>query len=103
DFVKRVFQLVNAIGWVDVDEDEPGLGARELRQHPFGVVLRPDTDAVAGFEAERQEAGGERIRPLPQLPIAPAYRLLAHDKGRSVREARGDLVEMDADGLADQR
>ena len=50
DLVERVFELGDAIGRIDVDQDQPGLGAGELGQHPFRIVGRPDADTVAGLE-----------------------------------------------------
>jgi hypothetical protein len=102
-FVKRVFELGDAIGRVNIDQDQPGLGGGELRDGPFGVVRRPDADPLAWFQAEREEAGGERIDPLFQLAVAPANLLMARDQRVARREAFGDAIEMDADRLADQR
>src|SRR5579883_439829 len=42
DLVERVFDLGEAVGRIDVDEDEPGLGRRKLRDRPFRIVGRPD-------------------------------------------------------------
>jgi hypothetical protein len=64
NLVERVLELVGPIRGVDVDQDETGLGRRELGDHPLGVVRRPDADAVARRQAERQEPGGERVHPL---------------------------------------
>ena len=61
DLVQRVFQLGEPVGRVDVDQDQPGLRGGELRQHPFGVVRRPDADPVAGLRA-RAPAGRRRTR-----------------------------------------
>ena len=63
DFVERVFQLGDAIGRIDVDQDQAGLGGGELGQHPFAVVGRPDADAVAGLEPERQQVRRRACRP----------------------------------------
>ena len=103
DLVQRVFQLVGAVGRVDVDQDQAGLGGGELRHHPLRVVGRPDADPVAGLEAQRQQAGGEGIDLGLQLGPGPAQALLADDQGIALRPARGGAVEMDADGLAEQR
>jgi hypothetical protein len=72
-FVERVFEFGQAIGRVDVDEDQAGLGGGELGDDPFGVVRRPDADPLAGLEAERDEAGGEGIDLALQLAVIPAY------------------------------
>ena len=51
--VEGVFELGQPIGRVDVDENEPGFCSRELRDHPFGGVRRPDADTVAPPEPQR--------------------------------------------------
>ena len=101
--VQRVFEFGQPIGRVDVDEDQPGLGGGELGHDPFGVVRRPDADALAAFEAERDQAGGEGVDPLPQLPPAPADFLMTDDQRVALAKALDGLVEIDADRLADQR
>ena len=102
DLVERVFELGQAIRGVDVDEDETGLRRRELRDCPFGVVRRPDADPIARSEPERQQPGGERVGFGSQLAIAPADVLLAHDQRVAGTPALRRLIEMHADGLADQ-
>ena len=54
DFVQRVFELGDPIGRIDIDQDQAGFGGGELGEHPLAVVGRPDADAVAGLEAERE-------------------------------------------------
>ena len=103
DLVQRVFQLRQPVGRVDVHQDQPGLGGGELRHHPFGVVRRPDADALARLQPQRDQAGGERIDLLAELALAPADALLAHDQPGPVAPARNGAVEMAADRLADQR
>ena len=85
DLVERVFKLGDAIGRIDVDQDEPGLGGGELGEHPFAVVRRPDADAVARLQPERQQPGGEPVDRLLQLAVAHAHVLVAHDQRRPVR------------------
>ena len=102
DLVQRVVQLVGAVGRVDVDQDQAGLGGGELGDHPLGIVGRPDADPVAGLEAQRQEPGGEGVDLGVQLGVGPADRLLAHDQGGPVGPAGGGTLEVGADGLADQ-
>ena len=103
DLVERVFELGQAIGRIDVDEDQAGLGGRELGDHPFGIVRRPDADAVAGRKPERQQPGGQGVDLGFQLAIAPADVLLPHDQRVALAPALRRLVEMHADGVADQR
>ena len=82
DLVQRVLQLVGAVGRVDVDQDQAGLGGGELRHHPLGVVGRPDADPVAGLEAQRQQAGGEGV------DLAPAARRRSSARPARARSAR---------------
>ena len=103
DFVERVFELGDAIGGIDVDEDEPGLCGRELREHPFAVVGRPDADAVAGMQAERQQPGGELVDGRPQLAVAHSHLLVAHDERRPRRPFCAGGIEELSDRLAEER
>src|SRR5205823_2909255 len=82
---------------------EAGLRGRELRDNPFGVVGRPDADAIARREPEREQAGGERIDPLAEFAIAPAHALLADDEARPVAPSRHRSREAQADRFAEQR
>ena len=103
DFVERVVELGEPIGRIDVDQDQSGLGGGELGDRPLGVVRRPDADAVAGVEPKRQQARGKGVDLGFQLAIAPAHALLAHDERVAVRPSGCHLVEMHAEGFADQR
>ena len=94
DLVQRVFQLRQPVCGVDVHQDQPGLGGGELGHHPFGIVRRPDADALARLQSERDQSGGERIDLLAQLAIAPADALLAGDQRRPVAPARNGSVEI---------
>jgi hypothetical protein len=71
-----------------------------LGDHPFGIVRRPHTDAVAAFEPERQKAGGEAVDPFPQLTICPADLLVPDDQSITLGEPLDDPVEIDADRIA---
>ena len=103
DLVERVFELGEAIGRVDVDQDQPGLGRGELGQRPLAVVGRPDADAVARLQAEREQARGERVDLLPERAVAPAHALVRDHQRLVVGEARDRPVELCADGEAEQR
>jgi hypothetical protein len=59
--VQCVFRFRQPIGRIDVNENETGLGRRELRQRPFGAIGRPDADAVARLESECDECGRQRL------------------------------------------
>ena len=103
DLVQRIFQLGQAVGRVDVDEDEPGFRRRELGDHPLRIVRRPDADAVAGLQPERQQPGREGVDPLLQLAIGPAQILLPYDQCIAIGPALCGRVEVFAQCLADQR
>src|ERR1700692_1893196 len=51
---QHVLQLAQAIGGVDVDQNQASLRRRELRDCPFRAVRGPDADAIAWFKAEGQ-------------------------------------------------
>ena len=69
DFCQCEFEFAEAVGRIDGDEDEPGLGGGELRQRPFRPVQRPHADPGAAFQPEREKARRQRIDPLP--PVRP--------------------------------
>ena len=55
DLVEGELQFDDPVGRVDVDQDDAGLGGAELSCHPLAVVQRPDADAVATPQAQRQQ------------------------------------------------
>ena len=65
DLVQRVLELGLAVRRVDVDEDQPDARGGELRDDPFVPVRRPDADAVAAPQAEREQAGRELVGAAP--------------------------------------
>src|SRR6202022_4965747 len=78
DLGEREFQFAQAIGGIDGDENEPGLGGGKLRQRPFRPVQRPDADPRAALEAECEESRSQRVDAacefLPRPPDAVAWR-----------------------------
>ena len=103
DLVQRVFDLGQAVGGVDVDQDQPGLGGGVLGDDPLGVVRRPDADAIAGLQPKGDKAGGEGIDVRRQFRPCPVDALLADDQAGTVAEAGDGAVEMDPDRVADHR
>ena len=101
--VEHVFEFRAPVGRIDVDHDQSGARGRELHQHPFRAVLRPDADAVAGTQAEPQQAGGQAGHAGVEFGVAPAHALVGHDQGVVAAVAGGDRCQEGADGLADQR
>ncbi|MPN49875.1 hypothetical protein SDC9_197499 [bioreactor metagenome] len=73
-----------------------------MREHPLDVVLRPDTDAVTGFQAESAQAAGQVVDSLLQLPVGHALVLVADDQRFALAETPAEGIEMIADGFADQ-
>jgi len=71
--VQREFELAQAIGGIDGDEDQPGLGGGEFRQRPLGAVQRPDADPFAALQAKCKEAGRQRIDAFGEFGPGPAH------------------------------
>ena len=62
-----VGDLVDGAGLVDGHGDEAGRPAREVEERPLVAGAAHDCDAVAGLEAARDEAGGERVHLVVEL------------------------------------
>ena len=103
DLVEGVFELGQAVGGIDVDQDEPGLRCGELGHRPFAVVGRPDADAMARLEPEREQACGECVDLLRERAVAPAHVLMPDHQRLVIGEAHGRLIQLRADGEAEQR
>ena len=103
DLGEREFEFAQAIGRIDGDENEPGLGGGELRQRPFRPVQRPDADPRAAFEAEREKARGQRIDALGQFPPRPAHVMARRNQRLAIAPALRGLIEAAPDGVAQQR
>ncbi len=71
DFCQCEFEFAEAVGGIDGDENEAGLGGGKLRQRPFRPVQRPHPDAGAAFQPEREKARRQRIDPLGQFSPGP--------------------------------
>ena len=67
---KRIGELMNAVGRIDIDEDRANLAGGELGEDPLGDVHRPDADMFAWLDPQPHEPGGRLIHTLEQL--APA-------------------------------
>ena len=103
DLVECVLELAAAVGGIDVDQDQPGLRASELRQYPFGAVRRPDADALARGEAESTQARREAIDALAQFAPGPADILVPCDQRIALAVLFNGPVEVRADRIAEQR
>ena len=64
DLGERVLELGRAIRRIDVDQDEADPRRRELGDEPLVPVRRPDADAVAAPQAEREQARGHLVGAL---------------------------------------
>ena len=62
-----VGDLVDGAGLVDGHGDQAGRPAREVEERPLVAGAAHDRDAVAGLEAARDEAGGERVDLVVEL------------------------------------
>jgi hypothetical protein len=103
DLGEREFEFAEAVGRIDGDQNEPGLGGGKLRQRPFRPVQRPDADPRAALQPEREKARRQRIDPLRQFsPIPPDVMARRHQR-LAAGPAPGRLVEAMSDGLAQQR
>ena len=101
DLVQRILDLGQAVGGVDIDEYEPGLGSGELGDDPFRVIGRPDADAITWLQTQRHQAGGERIDAFGQFGPGPADPLLTHNQARAITPTRHGAIEMHPDGVPD--
>jgi hypothetical protein len=100
--LEHVFQFGTAIGRVDVDQDHADLRAGELSDAPLRAVRRPDAEAVAGLQAQRQQRSGMQVHRVGQLPPGVAQLLMAHHQRLAVRVLRDGVVERLADGHRQQ-
>src|SRR6476661_6551744 len=56
-----VLQLAQAIGGIDVDQNQTSLRRRKLRDRPFRAIRGPDADAIARLKAEGQKPRRESV------------------------------------------
>ena len=80
DLVQRVLEFGQPIRRVDVDQHRADARGRELRQQPFDAVRRPDADAVALHDAEREQPGRQDVDFFGELLPRPADALLAETR-----------------------
>ncbi len=101
--VERVLHLGGAIGRVDVHQNQADLGRRQLHQHPFHAVVRPDAHAVALAQTAAQQGAAQTIHLALELGIAQANVLVARNQRLLQALALGHGVEKIAYGLRQQR
>ena len=100
---QRVFQLSQAVGWIDVHEDGACFCRRVLRDHPLRAVAAPDADTVAALHPERDQRAGGAIGLVAKLSVRIAQLLMTRHERVAVAPAFGRTVEGAADGIRDQR
>src|SRR6202051_2672348 len=98
-----VFQLAQAIGRIDVDENQTGFRRRKLRNRPFGTVRGPNPDPIPGLQAESQKPRRECVGTRFELRVGPANLLVRNDQGFRRPTGRAYFVQKGADGLSNQR
>src|SRR6267378_3466607 len=98
-----VFQLTQAIGGIDIDQNQTSLRRRKLRDRPFRAVWGPNADAIPRLQTERQKPGGERVGTHLELRVGPANFLVRNNQRFAGPVRRTHLVQESADGLPDQR
>src|SRR5882757_247120 len=97
-----VFQLAQAIGGIDIDQDQTSLRRRELCDRPFRAVRGPNADAVPWLQTERQKPGGERVGTHLELRVGPADFLVRNNQRFAGPICPAHLIQESADGLPDQ-
>src|SRR5882724_3288972 len=97
-----VFQLTQAVGRIDVDQNQAGLRRRKLRDRPFRAVRGPNADAVPRLQTKRQKPGGERVGTHLELRVGPANFLVRNNQRFAGPICPAHLIQESADGLPDQ-
>jgi hypothetical protein len=101
--VERVLQFVQAIGGIDVDQDDAQLRRRELQHHPLVAIGCPDADAVAPLQSQREQTGGDAFDFRMELPVVETDALRTHHQRGAIRMRCRDAVQQSAHGIAEQR
>ena len=101
--LERVLHLVEPVARVDVDEDRAQLGRGELGDRPLRAVRRPDPDALALLDAERDQRAGAAVDLGLELAVGVAQVLVTGDERLVVGVLGDGAVEQIADGEAEQR
>ena len=72
--LQRVFELAASVSGIDSDEHHAEPRGRELQQHPFGAVARPDGQVIALANPEPHEAEATRPTSAQTVPSSLAIR-----------------------------
>ena len=103
DLAEREFQFAEPIGRIDGDEDQAGAGGGELRQRPFRPVQRPDADACAGLESEREKASRKIVDARREFAPGPAHVVTRGYERLAVAPSGHRALQCRANGFAEQR
>ncbi|MCY1418825.1 hypothetical protein D9M71_343940 [compost metagenome] len=101
--LERVLEFVEAVGWIDVDQDHADLGAGELGDAPLGAVRRPDAQTLARLQADGDEGPRAAVDRFGQLGPGVTQALLAHHQRFAFGKAGYRLIEGCTDGHGQQR
>src|SRR5581483_9884290 len=99
---QEVLDVLRAQRRIGGDEDRADLRERELEDDPLGHVRRPEDDALAGRDAEGDEAARDRARFAVERPEG-VPRPVDVDEGLAVRLRRGETRQQIADGQVSHR
>jgi len=103
DLGERELQFAQSVGRIDRHQDQPGLCRGKLRQRPFGTVQRPDADAVASLEAEREQTGCDRVDLVGEAAPAQTRTVARRHQRFALAPPRSRAVERFADRHPEQR
>ncbi len=97
-----VLELGDAIGGVDVDQDDAELRGRVLGQDPLRAVGAPDPHPVADAQPLGEQPAGECVHRNLELGVAVAKALGGKDQGLLIRSRRDGARQIGSDGLLQQ-
>src|SRR5579859_5984001 len=100
--LERVFQFVQTIRRVDVDQDHADFTGGELGDAPLSTIRRPDANALSFLEAQLYESFRALIDLGLQFVVRQTNALLARDQSWMVGILFNGLIEHIADGEAQQ-
>jgi hypothetical protein len=99
---KHMLELENPVGWINIDQDQPGLRGGELDYGPLSAVGGPDPQPISGKQTYIQESGGQLVGMALQLGICPPDFLAERDQRVAITIGGGDFIEKAPDTQADE-
>jgi hypothetical protein len=97
-----MLELENPVGWINIDQDQPGLRGGELDYGPLSAVGGPDPQPISGKQTYIQESGGQLVGMALQLGICPPDFLAERDQRVAITIGGGDFIEKAPDTQADE-